>query len=46
MSEIPLAIVPIPRREPGNFSTPTRNFWTRGLDTGTGSLERQRGLRQ
>jgi hypothetical protein len=26
MSEILLAIAPIPRREPGNFSTPTRNF--------------------
>jgi hypothetical protein len=29
MSEILLAIVPIPRREPGNFSTPMRNFLDR-----------------
>jgi len=29
MSEILLAIAPIPRREPGNFSTLTRNFLDR-----------------
>jgi hypothetical protein len=29
MSEIMLAIVPIPRRKPGNFSTPMRNFLDR-----------------
>jgi hypothetical protein len=29
MSEILLAIVPIPRREPGNFCTPMRNFLDR-----------------
>jgi uncharacterized membrane protein YkgB len=29
MSEILLAIVPIPRREPGNFFTPMRNFLDR-----------------
>jgi hypothetical protein len=34
MSEILLAIAPIPRREQGNFSTPTRNFLDR-LRSGT-----------
>src|SRR5262249_539070 len=35
MSEILLAIAPIPRREPGNFSTLTRNFLDRPRCRGT-----------
>jgi hypothetical protein len=34
MSEILLAIAPIPRHEQGNFSTPTRNFLDRPRCTG------------